>query len=305
MVKSSQISVLGCIFAIAAAFSLTGCSATGGIDDTVTEGSTPLTKSSDFSFTLKVTSDGKDISTRGDVDYTTLYVFNEKNEFVSQMTVDRNYALQNKTITLSVPGSEKITVAAWSGASSSDLTSMSNANIISDLQMSLKSDNGVVSTSGDLFYGKTVLYSTASKAGSQTLTIERKVSSVSLTTSGVLKVYDSLEGTYFYKVKKSKSSINAEGQMTGSDIEYIIPATLNSNGVLTAKTTSVLPSENVTIELYKDNKLILSSENVKNAQTLNAQAGKQLTVNFDLSRNYTSNVTVADWASVVQVVTVG
>ena len=127
---------------------------------------------------------------------------------------------------------------------------------------------------------------------------------MSILTKGVFKVFDSKEGNYYYKIKRTKSSFNCNGELTGSDIEYIIPATLNEKGNLTTGTFSILPTDNVTIELYRDDVMVLSSENVKNSENVPANEGEQTNIVFDLSRNNIS-VDVSDWGTVVQYVTVG
>ena len=208
---------------------------------------------------------------------------------------------------LSRPGSDKITVIAWAGLSSNseEISNMNQANVISDLQVSLKHNNGVANNlPGDLFYGQIVLHRSYTKATSQELKIERKVSSMSILTKGALKVFDSKEGNYYYKIKRTKSSFNCNGELTGNDIEYIIPATLNDNGNLTTGTFSILPADNMTIELYRDDVLVLSSENVKNSENVAANEGEQTNIIFDLSRN-NINISISEWGTVIQYVTVG
>ena len=136
-------------------------------------------------------------------------------------------------------------------------------------------------------------------------TICREIcSSMSILTKGVLKVFDSKEGNYYYKIKRTKSSFNCNGELTGQDIEYVIPATLSESGNLTTGTFSILLAENMTIELYRDDVLVLSSENVKNSENVAANEGEQTNIVFDLSRN-NININVSDWGTVVQYVTVG
>ena len=133
--------------------------------------------------------------------------------------------------------------------------------------------------------------------------IERKVSSISLVTKGIIKVLDSKEGDFYYKVKKTKSSFNHNGELTGEDIEYIIPATLNEKGNVVADNTTILPASNITVELYKDDNMILSSENVKNLEKVSVNEGELSEMTFDLSRN-SGNIVVTDWGTVIQHVTI-
>ena len=277
-----------------------------GIDDSVINSASSKTEAP-FSVVLKAYSDNKDITVKGDVDQTTLFIFDQSGDFYKQMTVDRTYLLQAKPIEIACSGSDQITVVAWAGLSgdNENISALNQANIISDLQVSLKQNNGVAaSLPGDLFYGQVTLKSTSTKASSETLKIERKVSSVSLITKGVIKVLDSRDGNFYYKIKKTKSSFNHNGELTGEDIEYIIPATMNDKGNVVADNTTILPASDITIELYKDDKIILSSENVKNLEKVSINEGELSELTFDLSRN-SGNIVVADWGSVIQHVTIG
>ena len=295
---------------LVAAISFASCSADSdssysGIDEKVIENAAEKTDAS-FSVVLKAYSDNKDITVKGDVDQTTLFVFDQNNDFYKQVTLDRTYLLQAKPVEISCPGSKQITVVAWAGLSSEneEISAMSQANIISDLQVSLKQNNGVAATlPGDLFYGQVTLKSASTKSGAETLKIERKVSSISLITKSVIKVLDSKEGNFYYKVKNTKGSFNHNGELTGENIEYIIPATLNAKGNVVAENTTILPASNITVELYKDDKMILSSENVKNLEKVSVNEGKLSELTFDLSRN-SGNIVVTDWGTVIQHVTI-
>ena len=277
-----------------------------GIDDSVINSASSKTEAP-FSVVLKAYSDNKDITVKGDVDQTTLFIFDQSGDFYKQMTVDRTYLLQAKPIEIACPGSDQITVVAWAGLSgdNENISALNQANIISDLQVSLKQNNGVAaSLPGDLFYGQVTLKSTSTKASAETLKIARKVSSVSLITKGVIKVLDSRDGNFYYKIKKTKSSFNHNGELTGEDIEYIIPATMNDKGNVVADNTTILPASDITIELYKDDKMILSSENVKNLEKVSINEGELSELTFDLSKN-SGNIVVADWGTVIVNVTVG
>ena len=246
-----------CLFSIwtlSVILSFASCSADGDSTSIIDE-RVPLETEVPFSVILKAYSENSDITAKGDVKSTTLYVFDENNDFYKQITVDKDYLLQVKPVEINCPGSDKITVVAWAGLSSEseEISNMNRANIISDLQVSLKHNNGIANNlPGDLFYGQIVLHRSSTKATAQELKIERKVSSMSILTKGALKVFDSKEGNYYYKIKRTKSSFNCNGELTGNDIEYIIPATLNDNGNLTTGTFSILPADNMTIELYRD-----------------------------------------------------
>ncbi len=296
---------------LVAAISFASCSADSdssysGIDEKVIDNASSQADAS-FSVVLKAYSDNKDITVKGDVDQTTLFIFDQNNDFYKQVTLDRTYLLQAKPVEISCPGSKQITVVAWAGLSSDseEISAMNQANIISDLQVSLKQNNGVAAAlPGDLFYGQATLKSASTKSGAETLKIERKVSSISLITKSVIKVLDSKEGNFYYKVKNTKGSFNHNGELTGENIEYIIPATLNEKGNVVAENSAILPASDVTIELYKDDIMILSSKNVKNSEKVSVNEGELSEITFDLSKN-NCNIVVTDWGTVIQHVTIG
>ena len=303
-----------CLFIVCtlmAAISFTSCSADSdssysGIDESVIKNADSQTEAP-FSVVLKAYSDNKDITVKGDVDQTTLFVFDQNGDYYTQVSLDKTYLLQAKPVEISCPGSKQITVVAWAGLSSDseNISAMSKANIISDLQVSLKQNNGVAAAlPGDLFYGQITLKNTATKAGVETLKIERKVSSISLITKGIIKMLDSREGNFYYKVKKTKASFDHNGELTGEEIGYIIPATMDAKGNVVADNTAILPASDVTIELYKDDNMILSSKNVKNLEKVSVNEGEQSEITFDLSKN-NCNIVVADWGTVITHVTIG
>lgn len=263
-----------------------------------------------FSIVLKaLNAEGSDVTTKGEVEGATLFVFNDQNDFVKQIPVDKSTLLQRKSIEISCPGADYITVIAWGGINSNNATvsSLNTANIISDLQIQLKENNGVAVNPGDLFYGQTVVNRpTSTKAiAQQEVKLERKVSSISLSTKGLIKNFGSTEGNYEYKVRASKDAFDYQGNLTGEEVEYIFSASFDEKGALVANTNTVLPSSNLTVELYKDGELLFSVKNDKNGENLSAKAGEQMNYVFNYSNDITANVIVTPWNTVVQIVTVG
>ena len=104
--------------------------------------------------------------------------------------------------------------------------------------------------------------------------------------------------------KKTKASFDHNGKLTGEEIEYIIPATMDAKGNVVADNTAILPASDVTIELYKDDNMILSSKNVKNSEKVSVNEGELSEITFDLSKN-NCNIVVTDWGTVIQHVTIG
>ena len=75
---------------------------------------------------------------------------------------------------------------------------MSKANIISDLQVSLKENNGIANIPSDLFYGQVTLHKNSSTKStvSNELQIIRKTSIFQLSTKGLIKYLGSNAGNF-------------------------------------------------------------------------------------------------------------
>ena len=121
-----------CLFSIwtlSVILSFASCSSEGDSISIIDE-RVPLETEAPFSVILKAYSENSDITAKGDVKSTTLYVFDENNDFYKQITVDNDYLLQVKPVEINCPGSDKITVIAWAGLSSNseEISNMNQAN---------------------------------------------------------------------------------------------------------------------------------------------------------------------------------
>ena len=77
----------------------------------------------------------------------------------------------------------------WNQSGNEEISNMSKANIISDLQVSLKENNGIANIPSDLFYGQVTLHKNSSTKStvSNELQIIRKTSIFQLSTKGLIK----------------------------------------------------------------------------------------------------------------------
>lgn len=260
-----------------------------------------------FSLVLKAyNAEGTDVTTQGDVEGAHLFIFDSQNDFVKQVSVPKSALLNRQTIEISCPGTNKITVVAWGGLSSQEeISALNEANIISDLQIQLKKNNGIATAPDDLFYGSVVLNRPSTKSTSQPeLKLERKVSSLSLSTKGLVKKFGT-EGIYEYRVHASNDGYDYQGNLTNEDVVYSFSASFDKAGNLVSDMQTVIPSSKLTVELYKDGELIYSVSNDKNGENLSAKTGKQMNYVFNFSSKTKAELVVTPWNTVVQYVTVG
>ena len=261
-----------------------------------------------FSVVLKaMNSDGNDITTKGEVNGATLFVFDQNNDFFEQINVNKSTILSRRAIDINCPNSNDITVIAWSGINSGneEISNMSKANIISDLQVSLKENNGIANIPSDLFYGQDTLHKNSSTKStvSNELQIIRKTSIFQLSTKGLIKYLGSNAGNFEYRIKNTKSSLDYNGNPTGEEVEFAFPASFDEKGNLTTEAQAIFPAQNITIELYKDGDLIFSSEKDKNGELFAANPGKRTEITFKYSGEVSANIVIADWATCIQHIT--
>lgn len=276
--------------------------------ETVVENTNSKTTANPYSLVLKALSDGKDVTTKGDVENVTLFVFDENYDYVETKTIDKATVLNRRTIQIAANATDKITVVAWAGLTNNkeEVSSLNQNSILTDLRVQLKQNNGQVTNSpSDLFYGLLSIdrASVTRSEDAQVLSIERKVAEFSLTTTGIAKKFGTTTGDFYYKIKTSTSMINYNGEVAGESVEYILPATVNATGNLVAGNIAVLPSDDVTIELYRDDILVLSSKNLRNTEELSISASEQLDIVFDIYKANLSMV-VAAWGQVINRVAV-
>ena len=68
-------------------------------------------------------------------------------------------------------------------------------------------------------------------------------------------------------------------------------------------TTMATQQEKRLNSLYKDGNLIFSSEKDKNGELFAATPGKRTEITFKYSGEVSANITIADWATVIQHIT--
>ncbi|MDR2968824.1 MAG: FimB/Mfa2 family fimbrial subunit [Tannerellaceae bacterium] len=312
MKTNSILKILAGAWILASALTFTSCSSDDSnseyIQNEVAIANNADTNTTTYSLVLKALSGGKDITTKGDVDGVTLFVFDDNYEFIESKNIDKATVLNRRTIQIAAGSTEKITIVAWAGLNNNkeEVSSLNQNSILTDLRVQLKQNNGQVTNfPGDLFHGQ-ISIDRANMTRSEEareLSIERKVAEFSLTTTGIAKKFGTIDGDFYYKIRTSTSMIDHNGEVAGESVEYILPATINAAGNLTADNIAVLPSSDVTIELYRDDILVLSSKNLKNTQELAIGASQQLDIVFDIYK-VSQSMVVAAWGQVINRVTV-
>lgn len=293
---------MNCIFTILLVLTISGStSCSSDSDFMVTVEKAPIVNDEDaFSVTLKAFAENIDITSKGEVENASLYVFDENDNYLKTINVDKSYLLEAKPIVV-MDDQKHITIVACGGTTSYNLDAKgTTASNFTELLLSScgKSQSGLPN---DLFYGKAVLYPNTSA----TLKMERKTALLSICANGIIKKYDSRLGEYVFKIKKSKSEFEkgAIGKESQETMIYEVAAKMNDKGDLFSGSFTIFPSDSVVLELYKDNNIIFSSENSKNSRNVILKEGEQTNAIFDINANK-NEILVSDWGTVIQITTI-
>lgn len=309
--KTSTMKHIAILVVTTAILSLTSCAAgSEDIPSTPVNKDTTTTATTENAFSLKVAlvdNEGEDITTRNVVKDIALFVFDKNEKFYSRINIDAQSIIERREVKITCPGSDQITVIAWGGltGNSETIANLSKgSSSINDFTISLNHEEGIANPTGDIFYGQHIIRTSISKSTTTTdeLVMERKAASISLTTSGITS---SKNDIFSYKIKNTKSAFNYNGELTGEVIEYVIPASFDKKGNLTMSTTSIFPSSEITIELYKNDELIFSAQKDENSRNLAAKSGKLLDVFFNYNSTLSIQTVVVPWGSIIQNVTIG
>ncbi|MDH6344199.1 hypothetical protein M2480_001218 [Parabacteroides sp. PFB2-12] len=284
----------------------TSCSSDSDSNYTATEVVAP--KQADFTVRIKaIDKAGKDITTYGEGNDVTLYIFDDNYDFIASQNIAKAAVMNGQKIQIHAQNANRITVVAWAGLSNNkeEVSSLTKANILSDLRVQLKQNNGQVTTPpSDLFYGQLTLDRAQTKADQvNTLVVARKVAQFTLATLNVTETYGTT-GDYYYKITSTSDAIDYNGKVTGSVVSYIVPTSVNEMGNLTKEQISIFPSENVTVELYRNDQMILSSKNFQKTENIAVNEGEQAVVYFNAANSNKITYQVANFGTVVNIVNV-
>lgn len=253
-----------------------------------------------FSLTLEVYNNGIEEDATQFSQSATLFIFNENNDFVKDIDVTNETIQSRRPTEFTISNAKRVTVVAWSGLNKNNeqITALTKANIIEDLTVSLKQNNGFANNPGNLYYGQVTLSANSTKAEAVGLKIERKTETLSLRTIGI----EATSGNYYYVIKQSRNGFDHNGSLVGNEAIYKAEATI-ANGQIILDAIQVLPTAKFDIELYCNDELVFTAQNVQKESNISANG--ELTAFFTFNMNGSSlAISTADWKIVNQVMTI-
>lgn len=201
---------------------------------------------------------GGDITESGIVSEATLFIFDADNKYLDKVSVNAETIRNRDFIELDYPSSSKLNVVAWGGLAGQN-QDVTDAQIISDLQVNLQKEGNIANSPDSLYHGtKTVL--TRSSEGqtiNQEIVIRKKVGSVQVRTIGIeyanvpTKAGEGVDPDNFtYIVDKTPSGFDYQGNEIGDSVSYSPePFVEETTGYLETAKSNVIPSDKIGVSL--------------------------------------------------------
>ncbi|MEG1544264.1 MAG: FimB/Mfa2 family fimbrial subunit [Tannerellaceae bacterium] len=242
-----------------------------------------------YRFTLKAENfAGDDITESGDVAEASLYIFDEKYNHLETRPLDLAFLKSRQEIVLSYPEDTKLHIVAWGNAQQGNQI-VNEADLIQDLRVKLKSNNGLADAPDELYYGNRLVQT---KAGggitkNDEIVIRPKISSVMVRTEGLKYVASKLRATpsadaFHSTVGTTPDAFGYDGTQVGDDVIYSPTFTLESNELKTPK-HNMAAGQNLKVALDYNGKMLATTTVDENGDPLVAPEGQSLLVVFRFS----------------------
>ena len=222
-----------------------------------------------------------------DVSEVVLYIFDKDKLFIDTLktTVDN-------IITLNMPQHEKIFVVALGNSESGDQTlpTLNVGDPISKAYLTLKTsiEAGIhiANSPGDLFIGSEDISLTGYNCETiiHTLTINRRVASMTITTSNIQHCLGTADSDFHYLIHNTHGSLNFTGTSAGNIVVYKPKTRFNESKEFIAPvfyTLATKSEELTTVEIYKSDKLIFSTSIDKDGKPIILREGELVDVKID------------------------
>lgn len=250
-----------------------------------------------YALRLKVeNTKGGDITESGIVSEATLFIFDENNKFLDKVLLDDKAIKSRKSIELDYPSSAKLNVVAWAGLAG-ERQNVTDAKLISDLEVNLKKDGTIASSPDSLYYGIKTNVITRSSEGqtiNQEIVIRKKIGSVQVRTVGIeyARVPASKAGNgtvspddFSYIVDRTPSGFDYQGNMIGDSVSYSPAPFINETGYLETDKANVIPADNISASLMSKGTQIYNVSKNDKGESFNVGVDENLLIVVQLGED--------------------
>lgn len=209
-----------------------------------------------YKLRLKVERKGNDITSSGYVSNASLYIFDEKLNYLETRRLDKDFIVARKVIELPYPENRKLNIVAW-GNETNGRQDITEAERIEEFKVMLKSQNGLAQTPDSLYYG---IKQVVTKAGGiadadAEIVIRPKVGTFKVQTSGLEYKLRSLgmkaAGEMDFNMDRTLSGFDYQGKLIGDSVYYVPRSGWNDSQKewITPEEETMCAGENLKVKL--------------------------------------------------------
>lgn len=249
-----------------------------------------------YTVQLKVENlNGDDITESGIVSEATLFVFDADNKYLDKVLVNAETIRNRKFIELDYPSSSKLNIVAWGGLAGQN-QDVTEAQIISDLQVNLQKQGSIANSPDSLYHGTKTVLTRASEGQTinQEIIIRKKVGTVQVRTIGIeyaniparTKAGGVDPGDFTYLVDKTPGGFDYQGNVIGDSVQYAPePFVEETTGYLETEKSNVIPSDKIGVSLQGNGKEIYNRNTDDKGDPFKVEAGDDLLVVVQLGED--------------------
>lgn len=266
-----------------------------------------------YKLTLSVhNAKGDDVTTlkENNVENATIYIFDENQKLLATRTLDKEFIISRKEITLTdYPANSKLHIVAWGNLAGGN-QDVANAKELNDLTVMLRRQNELAKSPDKLFYGnKDVELNDASTVvgGNQEIVIRCKVGDITMDTRGLENVrrVRNLKSTdeFNFYMDRTLSGFDHAGQLIGDSVYYnpdYQPAVESRNDIETIEPNNVVTGEKLKFRLEMGGKELAMIDTDDTGKPISTTVENNTHVRFTFGEDGTVSVKVkvTPWGTV-------
>lgn len=237
--------------------------------------------------------DNEDVTASGNVGNVRLYIYNEKQDLIEWIDIDKTDIENCKPIRLKYPKNKRVYIEAVNLSSNNDIIYPEWQHFLHEFSLTYHAVEEMSNTR-EIFLGSTVYDNTCNETSPHYINIKRTVGKMRVRLSGSVKD----RSLYHIQIKKISAQINHEKAGFDERLE-ITPNLYCKANEITTNYISTFPSEQesgIVVNVYKGGAFIKSLNRDVNGVLFQNAIDKTLEVDINLS-TLAAEVSVSPWVS--------
>lgn len=170
-----------------------------------------------------VNAQGDEITEAGNVTEAAIYLFDENGDYLETYNLSQSQIETHTQITLNYPAGKKVQAVAWGNVNEGEAQAISEAQIIENLSVNIKQQNGITAFPDNIFNGTEEFKIIDTPTNPIEITIWPRIGTVKMYTENLPETYKQVfrsgEETCLMSVE-SLNALNYKGELSGENSTY-------------------------------------------------------------------------------------